>query len=103
MIGKEVRSSAIGASDVCAAVRSAAVAVSRFNRAAAIAPTGAGVGVVAVGRPCSPVMAEYAIFSAAQLAGFACGAGGRFGSASMFKYTTFISTTARALLYCPAS
>lgn len=69
-----------------AAVRSAAVAVSRFCLAAAIAPTGAGVGVVAVGRPCSPVMAEYAIFSAAQLAGFACGAGGRFGAASVFKH-----------------
>ena len=86
-----------------AAVRSAAVAVSRFCLAAAIAPTGAGVGVVAVGRPCSPVMAEYAIFSAAQLAGFACGAGGRFGAASMFKYTTIISRTARALLFIPAS
>ena len=103
MIGMEVRSAANGASAVCAAVRSAAVAVSRFNRAAAIALAGAGVGVVAVGRPCSPVMAEYAIFSAAQLAGFACGAGGRFGAAGVFKYTTMIIRTARALLSIPAS
>lgn len=103
MIGMEVRSAANGASAVCAAVRSAAVAVSRFNRAAAIALAGAGVGVVAVGLPIAPDVAEYAVLSAAQLAGFACGAGGRFGSASMFKYTTIISRTARALLSIPAS
>ena len=54
MIGMEVRSAANGASAVCAAVRSAAVAVSRFNRAAAIALAGAGVGVVAVGGPIAP-------------------------------------------------
>ena len=103
MIGMEVRSAANGASAVCAAVRSAAVAVSRFNRAAAIALAGAGVGVVAVGLPIAPDVAENAVFAAAFLAGFACGAGGRFGSPSMFKYTTIISRTARALLSIPAS
>ena len=103
MIGMEVRSAANGASAVCAAVRSAAVAVSRFNRAAAIALAGAGVGVVAVGLPIAPDVAENAVFTAALFAGFACGAGGRFGSASMFKYTTIISRTARALLSIPAS
>lgn len=103
MIGMEVRSAANGASAVCAAVRSAAVAVSRFNRAAAIALAGAGVGVVAVGLPIAPDVAENAVFAAAFLAGFACGAGGRFGSASMFKYTTMIIRTARALLSIPAS
>lgn len=103
MIGMEVRSAANGAGAVCAAVRSAAVAVSRFNRAAAIALAGAGVGVVAVGLPIAPDVAENAVFAAAFLAGFACGAGGRFGSASMFKYTTIISRTARALLSIPAS
>ena len=103
MIGMEVRSAANGASAVCAAVRGAAVAVSRFNRAAAIALAGAGVGVVAVGLPIAPDVAENAVFAAAFLAGFACGAGGRFGSASMFKYTTIISRTARALLFVPAS
>ena len=103
MIGMEVCSAANGASAVCAAVRSAAVAVSRFNRAAAIALAGAGVGVVAVGLPIAPDVAENAVFAAAFLAGFACGAGGRFGSASMFKYTTIISRTARALLSIPAS
>ena len=96
MIGMEVRSAANGASAVCAAVRSAAVAVSRFNRAAAIALAGAGVGVVAVGLPIAPDVAENAVFAAAFLAGFACGA-------SMFKYTTIISRTARALLSIPAS
>ena len=103
MIGMEVRSAANGASAVCAAVRGAAVAVYRFNRAAAIAPAGAGVGVVAVGLPIAPVVAENAVLSAAQLAGFARGAGGRFGAASVFKYTTIISRTARALLFVPAS
>ena len=90
MIGMEVRSAANGASAVCAAVRGAAVAVSRFNCAAAIAPAGAGVGVVAVGRPIAPDVAENAVFSAAFLAGFARGAGGRFGAAGVFKYTTMI-------------
>ena len=105
MIGMEVRSAANGASAVCAAVRSAAVAVSRFNRAAAIALAGVIVGfVVADGASgLAPVVAENAVFAAAFLAGFACGAGGRFGSASMFKYTTIISRTARALLSIPAS
>ena len=103
MIGMEVRSAANGASAVCAAVRGAAVAVSRFNCAAAIAPAGAGVGVVAVGRPIAPDVAEYAVLSAAQRAGFARGAGGRFGAAGVFKYTTMISRTARALLSIPAS
>ena len=97
----------VSATDVAlarhAAVRGAAVAVSRFNCAAAIAPAGAGVGVVAVGRPIAPDVAENAVFSAAQRAGFARGAGGRFGAASMFKYTTIISRTARALLFIPAS
>ena len=86
MIGMEVRSAANGASAVCAAVRSAAVAVSLFSRVAAIAPAGAGVGVVAVGLPLAPDVAENAVLSAAQLAGFACGAGGRFGAASVFKH-----------------
>lgn len=103
MIGMEVRSAANGASAVCAAVRGAAVAVSRFNCAAAIAPAGAGVGVVAVGRPIAPDVAENAVFSAAFLAGFARGAGGRFGAAGVFKYTTMIIRTARALLFRPAS
>ena len=103
MIGMEVHSAANGASAVCAAVRGAAVAVSRFNCAAAIAPAGAGVGVVAVGRPIAPDVAEYAVLSAAQRAGFARGAGGRFGAAGVFKYTTMISRTARALLSIPAS
>ena len=104
MIGMEVRSAANGASAVCAAVRSAAVAVSRFNRAAAIALAGTGVGlVVSAGLPFSPDVAQLTVFTAAFLAGFASGAGGRFGSASMFKYTTIISRTARALLSIPAS
>lgn len=103
MIGMEVHSAANGASAVCAAVRGAAVAVSRFNCAATIAPAGAGVGVVAVGRPIAPDVAEYAVLSAAQRAGFARGAGGRFGAAGVFKYTTMISRTARALLFVPAS
>ena len=91
MIGMEVRSAADVALARHATVRGAAVAVSRFNRAAAIAPAGAGVGVVAVGRPIAPDVAEYAVLSAAQRAGFARGAGGRFGAASVFKYTTIIS------------
>ena len=103
MIGMEVHFAANGASAVCAAVRGAAVAVSRFNCAATIAPAGAGVGVVAVGRPIAPDVAEYAVLSAAQRAGFARGAGGRFGAAGVFKYTTMISRTARALLSIPAS
>ena len=90
MIGMEVRSAANGASAVCAAVRSAAVAVSLFSRVAAIAPAGAGVGVVAVGLPLAPDVAENAVLSAAQRAGFARGAGGLFGAASMFIYTTII-------------
>ena len=104
MIGMEVRSAANGASAVCAAVHSAvAPAFSRFNLAAARALAGAGVGVVFVGLPPAPDVAELAVFSAAQRAGFARGAGGRFGAASMFKYTTIISRTARALLFIPAS
>ena len=104
MIGMEVRSAANGASAVCAAVRGAAVAVSRFNCAAAIAPAGALVRLIVVaGLPLAPVVAENAVLSAAQLAGFARGAGGRFGAASVFKYTTIISRTARALLFVPAS
>ena len=96
MIGMEVRSAANGASAVCAAVRSAAVAVSRFSLAAARALAGAGVGVVAIGLPLAPDVAENAVLSAAQLAGFARGAGGRFGAASMFIYTTFIISGACA-------
>ena len=103
MRGMEVRSAANGASAVCAAVRGAAIAVSRFSLAAAIALAGAGVGVVAVGRPIAPDVAENAVFAAAFLTGFARGAGGRFGAAGVFKYTTMIIRTARALLFRPAS
>lgn len=104
MIGMEVHSAANGASAVCAAVRGAAVAVSRFNCAAAIAPAGALVRLIVVaGLPLAPVVPEYAVLSAAQRAGFARGAGGRFGAAGVFKYTTMISRTARALLFVPAS
>ncbi len=83
MAGMVVVSAADVALARLAAVRSAAVAVSRFSLAAAFAPAGAGVGVVAVGRPLGPVVAEYAVFAAAFLAGFACGAGGRFGAATV--------------------
>ena len=99
MIGMEVRSAANGASAVCAAVRGAAVAVSRFNRAAALALAGAGVGVVAVGLPIAPDVAENAVLSAAQRAGFARGAGGLFGAASMFIYTTIIISGAYARIF----
>ena len=95
---------AIGARARRDAGRAAAAAVCRIDRAAAIALAGALVRlIVAAGRPLAPVVAELAVFSAASLAGFARGAGGRFGAASMFKYTTIISRTARALLFIPAT
>ena len=51
---------------------------------AAIALAGVGVGfVVIVGFPSAPVVAENAVFTAALFAGFARGAGGRFGAAGM--------------------
>ena len=103
MRGMEVRSAANVALALLAAVRSAAAAVSRFSRGAALTLAGAGVGVVAVGRPIAPDVAENAVFAAAFLAGFARGAGGRFGAAGVFKYTTMIIRTARALLSIPAS
>ena len=104
VLGMVVLSAANGALALHATVHSAvAPAFSRFNLAAARALAGAGVGVVFVGLPLAPDVAELAVFSAAQRAGFARGAGGRFGAASMFKYTTIISRTARALLFIPAS
>ena len=67
MIGMEVRSAADVALARLAAVRGAAVAVSRFSLAAAFALAGAGVGVgvVAIGLPLAPVVAENAVLSAA--------------------------------------
>ena len=65
----------------------ASAAVFRFDRAAAIALAGAGMRlIIAVGLPLSPVVAEYAVFTAAFLAGFTSGAGGRFGSANVSKF-----------------
>lgn len=59
-----------------------AAAVRRFNRIAALALTGAGVGLaVATGLPITPDVAELAVFTAAFLAGFPRGAGGRFCAA----------------------
>ena len=56
----------------------------RISCAAAISLAGAGVGfVVVVGYPSAPVVAENAVFTAALFAGFARGAGGRFGAAGM--------------------
>ena len=61
-----------------------AAAVCRVNRVAAFTLAGTGVGiVVAVGLPIAPVVAELTVFTAAFLAGFACGVGGRFGSANV--------------------
>ena len=61
-----------------------AAAVRRVDRIAAITPAGAGVGlVVALGLPCAPVVAQDTVFIAAFLAGFARGAGGRFGAAGV--------------------
>lgn len=61
-----------------------AAAVCRVNRVAAFTLAGTGVGiVVAVGLPRAPVVAELTVFTAAFLAGFACGAGGRFGAANV--------------------
>ena len=77
-----------------------AAAVRRIDRAAALALAGAGVGAVAAGLPLAPVVAEYAIFSAALLAGFARGAGGRFVAASMFKIC--IVVTCKAIFFFTA-
>ena len=63
-----------------------AAAVCRVDRTAAVALAGAGVGAVAVGRPLAPDVAEYAVLSTAFLAGFARGAGGRFGAARVSKF-----------------
>ena len=61
-----------------------AAAVCRVDRITAITPAGAGVGlVVALGLPCAPVVAQDTVFIAAFLAGFARGAGGRFGAAGV--------------------
>ena len=61
-----------------------AAAARRVNRVAAFTLAGTGVGlVVAVGLPIAPDVAELTVFTAAFLAGFACGAGGSFGAASV--------------------
>ena len=61
-----------------------AAAVCRVNRSAAIALAGADVGlVVALGLPRAPVVAQDTVLTVAFLAGFACGAGGRFGAAGV--------------------
>ena len=61
-----------------------AAAVLRLNRIAAITLAGADVGlVVALGLPRAPVVAQDTVFIAAFLAGFARGAGGRFGAAGV--------------------
>lgn len=44
---------------------------------------GAAVGAVAIGLPRAPVVAQNTVFLAAFLAGFARGAGGRFGAAAV--------------------
>ena len=65
----------------------ASAAARRVNRVAAFTLAGTGVGlVVAAGLPITPVVAEYAVFTAAFLAGFTSGAGGRFGSANVSKF-----------------
>ena len=76
---------AAGAFALCDTGRIAvAAAVRRVDRIAAITLAGAGVGlVVALGLPCAPVVAQDTVFIAAFLAGFARGAGGRFGAASV--------------------
>ena len=61
-----------------------AAAVCRVNRGAAIALAGTGVGlVVIIGLPRAPVVAQNTVFLAAFIAGFARGAGGRFGAAAV--------------------
>lgn len=59
-------------------------AICRISCAAAISLAGAGVGfVVAAGYPSAPIVAENAVLGAALYAGFARGAGGRFGAAGV--------------------
>ena len=59
-------------------------AICRISCAAAISLAGAVVGfVVVVGYPSAPVVAKHAVLGVALYAGFACGAGGRFGAAGM--------------------
>ena len=60
-------------------------AICRISCATAIALAGAGVGfVVAAGTPgLAPVVAKHAVLGAALYAGFARGAGRRFGAAGM--------------------
>ena len=53
-------------------------------RIAAVTLAGAEMlAVVAPGLPCAPVVTEFAVLSAAPGAGFARGAGGRFGAANV--------------------
>ena len=79
-----------------AAVAGAACGVDRI---AAVALAGAEMRtVVAPGLPCAPVVTEFAVLSAALGAGFARGAGRRFGAARVIadwiakKYVTFTFT-----------
>ena len=63
----------------CAAVAGAAYG---FHRIAAVTLAGAEMlAVVSPGLPCAPVVTEFAVLSAAPGAGFARGAGRRFGAA----------------------
>ena len=63
----------------CAAVAGAAYG---FHRIAAVTLAGAEMlTVVSPGLPCAPVVTEFAVLSAAPGAGFARGAGRRFGAA----------------------
>ena len=65
--------------------RGAVAAAARpVNRVAAITLAGTGVGlVVIIGLPRAPVVAQNTVFLAAFIAGFARGAGGRFGAAAV--------------------
>lgn len=61
-----------------------AAAARRVDRIAAIALAGAAVGlVVALGLSITPDVSQLTVFTAAFLAGFASGAGGRFGAADV--------------------
>ena len=61
-----------------------AAAIGCIDSIAALPQAGTGVGfVVAAGLPLAPVVAQNTVLSAALLAGFARGAGGRFSAAGM--------------------
>jgi hypothetical protein len=85
IVSAVVRLAADGACALCDAGRGAVTAaVLRLKRIAALALAGVGVGLaVAAGLPLAPVVTQNAVFTAAFLTGFARGAGGYFGAASV--------------------